>query len=175
MDKNVRTLFTEYNYSDEDMLEVLLEELDIDDISDDSISEARQRFIEQDWDDFKWEINNFIKDKDNFIICEANLGLWDGRQLCYKIIRSKELSSFLSSNSDSYIYIYDETGEFIVREIHHDGTNYIKYRFINEDKLPKKYDDISVIKGRNYHEDMQKIFDKYSKKLNFANEVYGKI
>lgn len=72
------------------------------------------------------------------IIAIADLGLWDGRRQAYKIIPSGKLSDCLVSNEGYAEFFVDENNEFALREIHHDGTNYIVYRKFRAGLSPKK-------------------------------------
>lgn len=69
---------------------------------------------------------------DGRILVIADLGLWDGRHQGYKIVSSK-LSNALRTDCD-YAEWYVEDNDLQSKQIHHDGTNYMMYREIKEDR-----------------------------------------
>lgn len=69
---------------------------------------------------------------DNDILAIADLGLWNGRTSGYKIL-SDNLNNILNVNGD-VIEVYAENGNIRAKATHHDGTNYILFRKIREDR-----------------------------------------
>lgn len=65
------------------------------------------------------------------IIAIADLGLWDGRVMGYKLLGSK-LSEVFYSDCD-YATWGTDSYDFVGREIHHDGTNHYTYRVLKEE------------------------------------------
>lgn len=62
------------------------------------------------------------------ILVIANLGLWNGRHGSYRIISNATLADCLDYRYDSAEWYVTQNGEFMSRQIHHDGTNYYTYR-----------------------------------------------
>ena len=60
------------------------------------------------------------------IIAIADIGRWNGRVNGYKEFES--ITDCLYSNCDYVTWYIDEEGEFCCRAVHHDGTNYYRYR-----------------------------------------------
>jgi hypothetical protein len=63
------------------------------------------------------------------IVVIADLGLWDGRRIAYKIL-DKDASSIIN-DIDYYEYPEIEmnnNNELYATDIHHDGTNYYRFR-----------------------------------------------
>lgn len=69
---------------------------------------------------------------DNDILAIADLGLWNGRTSGYKIL-SDNLNNILNVNGD-VIEVYAENGNIRAKATHHDGTNYILFRKIRDDR-----------------------------------------
>lgn len=69
---------------------------------------------------------------DNDILAIADLGLWNGRTTGYKIL-SNNLNNVLNVNGD-VIEVYAENGNIRAKATHHDGTNYILFRKIRDDR-----------------------------------------
>ena len=69
-----------------------------------------------------------IKVSDNIIVI-ADLGLWDGRRTAYKIL-DKDATSIISGiNYYEYPEIeINENNELYATDVHHDGTNYYRFR-----------------------------------------------
>lgn len=65
---------------------------------------------------------------DEPILCIADLGLWNGRKLGYKVIQSGNIRDCLCAIGDYTEWYVDNSGNFRCTDIHHDGTNYYEYR-----------------------------------------------
>ena len=62
------------------------------------------------------------------ILVIANLGLWDGRYIGYRIIESGCLKECMYSDLDGVTWYVDGKGDFRMDGYHHDGCNYYLYR-----------------------------------------------
>ena len=62
------------------------------------------------------------------ILVLANLGLWDGRHRGFGEIKSGNIKDCMETDYEYAEWYVDENGEFASRQIHHDGTNYYRYR-----------------------------------------------
>lgn len=78
------------------------------------------------------EIDNLSMRLDGRILAIADLGLWNGRRQGYKIM-GRNLNDIFCTNSE-LVEWFTEDGDLKSKQIHHDGTNYITYRMIKEDK-----------------------------------------
>lgn len=89
--------------------------------------------------DLMYQINNDYLDDERAnlniqlsqpILVIASLGLWDGRRIGYREIKSGKISDCLySGRDDMYVTWYvDELGDLRCEAIHHDGTNHYTYR-----------------------------------------------
>jgi len=68
---------------------------------------------------------------ENRIITIADLGLWNGRKIGYKLTDKRNVNECLSIYDDcDYAEIYCDRYDVRSKQIHHDGTNYYLYREI---------------------------------------------
>lgn len=65
------------------------------------------------------------------LVC-ADLGLWDGRKIGYRMIGSGNLKDCLSNSCDYNEWFVDKRGDFCCTAVHHDGTNHYLYRAVKE-------------------------------------------
>lgn len=82
-------------------------------------------YIEDEMDNLNIELNGRI-------LVLADLGLWNGRRQGYKVIHGN-LSEIFDTGCD-FVEWFVEDGELRSRQVHHDGTNHLVYREINEDR-----------------------------------------
>ena len=65
----------------------------------------------------------------NEIVIIANLGLWDGHHMAYKLLHSENIADCLSGTCGDYVtWFVDDRGDLNCRDCHHDGTNLYLYR-----------------------------------------------
>lgn len=88
------------------------------------------------------EYANLDRDLPGVIVAFADLGLWYGRRKGYRVLGSK-LNSILHY-CESHNEWYLEDGEVWSRNDHHDGTNYVNYRFLPVEQTDALDDDISL-------------------------------
>lgn len=92
------------------------------------------------WNYINEELNNRIDDErmnldvptDGRILVIADLGLWNGRRQGCKIIDGNVKNIF--DISEDYNEYYSDGYNIRAYCVHHDGTNYIEYRVIREDR-----------------------------------------
>ena len=84
-----------------------------------------------------YEINNdYLDDErvnlniqlDGPILVIGDLGLWNGRRMGYKEIKSGNIRDCLYSDTDYSTWYVDRLGDLRCDSIHHDGTNHYLYR-----------------------------------------------
>ena len=98
------------------------------------------------------------------IIAIADVGLWNGRVQGYRIL-GKNVNEIFQIHED-YNEYYSDGHNIKATCIHHDGTNYIEYRVIREDKnIDNLFDGTEITRKRlNY----------YTKSLlPYVKKVYG--
>ena len=76
---------------------------------------------------------NLDKVLDGRILVIGDLGRWNGRVSGYKIIDSQNVKDILYSDCD-YCEWYSDGYNIRSTQHHHDGTNYLLYRVIREDR-----------------------------------------
>lgn len=106
------------------------------------------------------------------ILVIADLGLWYGRRTGYREIESGNIRDCLYSNTDYTTWYVDKDGEFCCEAIHHDGTNYYRYRAYKDGVTDKQIDDL---KEKLYcGTATEKDIDKVTRRLgNDIGQVYG--
>ena len=63
------------------------------------------------------------------IIIIADLGLWNGRKMAYKLLRKTNIADCLAGTCGDYVtWFVDDRGDLCCRDKHHDGTNMYLYR-----------------------------------------------
>lgn len=113
-------------------------------------------------------LDNLDYELKNNIIVIADLGLWDRRvKTAYKWIGSN-LKNILYSDCD-YIKIYIKNNNIRSTQIHHDGTNYLLFRELKDNK----YRDI--LENKLYNGSItSKDISRYTKSLvPYIKEIYG--
>jgi hypothetical protein len=138
----------------------------VEDISDEAVWDYISHSVENWYDDERLNLNQEL---DNFVICIADLGLWNGRRSAYKLL-GKNLNSILYNTGDSY-EVYVEDGEVMARDSHHDGTNYYNWRVLKSGLSNVKVNDLldSIVEG-----DAEEKIRKYTKSLApYVKRIYG--
>lgn len=121
-------------------------------------------------------LSNYIDDErmnldivtDGRILAIADLGLWNGRRQGYKVLGCNVNNIFnVSEDHNEY---YSDGHNIKATCIHHDGTNFIEYRVIREDKnITNLLNDILYGK-----EITRKQLNYYTKSLApYVHKVYG--
>ena len=78
------------------------------------------------FDDERSMININVGDE---IMIIANLGLWDGNHMAYKLLHSANIRDCMSGTVGDYVtWFVDDRGDLMCRDCHHDGTNLYLYR-----------------------------------------------
>lgn len=80
-------------------------------------------------EDERENLNQFV---DGRILVIADLGLWNGRRQGYKIL-SNNIKDILYTDSDCVEW-YSNDKDIRATMVHHDGTNFLTYRVIKEDR-----------------------------------------
>lgn len=114
-----------------DMMEYVEETYgdDRDNVSEDDV----WHFIHSELDfQLECERKNLNQQTDGRIIAIADIGRWNGRVNGYKIIDAN-VKEILYSGAD-YTSWYGDGHNIISIQHHHDGTNYVEYRVIREDR-----------------------------------------
>lgn len=118
---------------------------------------------------FSDEMANLNQKIDGRILAIADLGLWNGRRMGYKILTRNINSIFSINGYDSFELFGDGRN---IRGIyhHHDGTNYIEFRVIKEDK------NIDNLLNKLYNQQVvsRAMINTYTKSLYpYVAKIYG--
>lgn len=130
-----RIIWSNINYDFDEWKEQLIQyqkENDYDDpedVSDDDVWAFRDESLSNWLDD---EYANLTINTDGRVIAIADLGLWNGRRQGYKILNS--MVSEIFKVSEDYNEYYSDGYNIKATCTHHDGTNFIEYRVIREDR-----------------------------------------
>ena len=160
-------------YSDEDIKEMALECGWVDEdeeITEQMIWDWRYQINQDDWDDTKYELEKFFKDK--VVGFFGTVGTWHGRFAGGRIGEFWE-TYYKAIKDCDYIQIEDKNGHMYLRCSHHDGTNFFEIKEITE-------------RGQQYLENWKygcddrtteycfnQISKRYSRLPRFAKTVYG--
>lgn len=110
--------------------------LDLDDWRDD-LKEEYPNATENEMLYKMYEINSDYLDDERYnldiqlpqeILVIGDLGLWNGRVMGYKEIKSGNIKDCLYSEADMNEWYVDKNGDLRCTAIHHDGTNHYLYR-----------------------------------------------
>ena len=117
------------------------------------------------------ERQNLDIELENEIIAIADLGLWNGRVMGYKLMNSNNISECLQSDYEPTWYV-DENNDFRCDDHHHDGKNYILYREFRSgisDRQKENFID-KIYNGKATEKDIE----KYTKKIgDRISKIYG--
>lgn len=130
-------------------------DLDYDDWKDDLLDEYPE-LSERERMELMYEINgDYLDDERNNldiqlsqpILVIADLGLWYGKRMGYKEIKSGNIRDCLYSDTDYSTWYVDQLGDLRCDAIHHDGTNHYLYRVYKDDV---KETQINNLLAKNY-------------------------
>ena len=138
------------------------------DITDDMIYEEKSELENLYFDD---EMENLNLRLDGRILAIADMGLWNGRHQGYKIGKNN-LNEVMTLGNEYMIEIFQDEHDIKKISSHHDGTNFITFREIREDRdIDKLLSDIY-----NGKEISRQKLSYYTKSLNgYVDEIYGKV
>lgn len=123
MNDNRHIIWSNYDLNYEDWKEYL--ESEYPDLSDDERLSLMYEINGDYLDDERANLNIQLSRP---IIVIGDLGLWYGRRMGYKEIKSGNISDCLYSDTDYSTWYVDKLGDLRCKAIHHDGTNHYLYR-----------------------------------------------
>lgn len=122
-----------------------------------------------DWS-FEEELKNLDVETDGDIIAIANMGLWHGRRLGYKILDKNNLKEVLCCGNKDYNHLYYDGFNVYKKAIHHDGTNHIMFREVRPDVNIEKLCDMIY----NNEVISRATLNKYTRSLRrYVKKIYG--
>ena len=106
------------------------------------------------------------------ILVIGDLGLWNGRRMGYKEVESGNIKDCLFSDTDFTTLYVDKDGDLRCEAIHHDGTNYYRYRVYKADATEEQIEDLKdkLYYGRATEEDILAVTDRLGDEI---GRVYG--
>lgn len=123
MNDNRHIIWSNYDLNYEDWKEYL--ESEYPDLSDDERLSLMYEINGDYLDDERANLNIQLSRP---IIVIGDLGLWYGRRMGYKEIKSGNISDCLYSDTDYSTWYVDKLGDLRCKAIRHDGTNHYLYR-----------------------------------------------
>lgn len=132
-------------------------------------------------DEFDTEME-FVKEymgrHDGPFVMYGTIGLWDGAaRTGGRIIRNfDEFGDAIRPRYPHELYIYDEDGDLHIIIGHHDGTHHMVMRELSK-RGAEYYDRHASYSGYLDSDEFTRIATQkgYTKRMNFADEMYGKI
>lgn len=106
------------------------------------------------------------------IIVIGDLGRWNGRVTGYKDIDSGNIQDCLYSDRDYNTWYVDEQGDLRCEAIHHDGTDYYRYRVFKPTATEEQMEDLrdKIYYGRATEEDITSVTDRLG---DVVGRIYG--
>lgn len=173
---NKHIVWSNYNLNLDDWMEGIKENLDINEV--DYSGQSREQF-----EDMMWETNNeyFHDEQANLniptegrIIAIADLGLWNGRRMGYKLKDEKNIRACLSFDADCGYgeWWVDSHNNLRSRQSHHDGTHFILYREVKPEITSDQLDNFcwKLYNGKATSKDITKYTRAIGKRV---KNIYG--
>lgn len=173
---NKHIIWSNYNLNLEDWIEGIKENLDIYEI--DYSEWSREQFEEEMWktnnEYFHYEQINLHIPTEGRIIAIADLGLWNGRRMGYKLKDEKNIRACLSFDADCEYgeWWVDSHNNLRSRQSHHDGTNFLLYREVKPEVSSDQLDNFcwKIYQGIATARDITKYTRSLGKRV---KDVYG--
>lgn len=173
---NKHIVWSNYNLNLEDWIEGIKENLDIYEI--DYSEWSREQFEEEMWktnnEYFHYEQINLHIPTEGRIIAIADLDLWNGRRMGYKLKDEKNIRACLSFDADCEYgeWWVDSHNNLRSRQSHHDGTNFLLYREVKPETTSDQLDNLcwKIYQGIATARDITKYTRSLGKRV---KDVYG--
>lgn len=173
---NKHIVWSNYNLNLEDWIEGIKENLDIYEI--DYSEWSREQFEEEMWktnnEYFHYEQINLHIPTEGRIIAIADLGLWNGRRMGYKLKDEKNIRACLSFDADCEYgeWWVDSHNNLRSRQSHHDGTNFLLYREVKPETTSDQLDNLcwKIYQGKATSKDITRYTRSLGKRV---KDVYG--
>lgn len=124
-----------------------------------SESEREELMYEINGDYLDDERNNLDIQLSQSILVVVDLGLWNGRFMGYKEIKSGNIRDCLYSDTDYSTWYVDQLGDLRCDAIHHDGTNHYLYRVYKDGATETQIDNLlaKIYEGRATRKDITRL------------------
>lgn len=174
MEKNKRIIWSNRNLDIDDWREDYKEYLEANEMDGDPNDEQAlyEWMVETNAEYLSDERCNLDIQLSTEIFVIADLGLWDGRHLAYGEIKSGNIKDCLYLNHDYSTWYVDEKGDLILEDVHHDGTNYPRYRAYRPDATEEAINELKdkIYDGTVTEEDIQAVTYRLGDEI---GKVYG--
>lgn len=173
---NPHIIWSNYNLNLEDWIEDIKENLDINGIDHSNWSESMfyQEMVNLNDMYFEDEKCNLDIPTEGRIIEIADLGLWNGRRMGYKLKDEKNIRACLSFDADCDYgeWWVDSHNNLRSKQNHHDGTNYTLYREVKPEITSDQLDNFcwKLYRGKATSKDITKYTRAIGKQV---RNVYG--
>lgn len=130
MNEDKHIIWSNYNLNLDDWREDMKEQLEINGVNTDEITEDRlyEEMIDTNNAYLEDERLNLNVQLSRPILRVADIGRWDGRYSGYGEISSGNIADCLYSELDYSTWYVDKLGDLRCDSVHHDGTNHYLYR-----------------------------------------------
>lgn len=157
------------------------EDLTLESFFGDELEELQEEYTRDELYDMMYDLNNDYLDDERMnlniqlsqpIIAIADLGLWNGRRMGYKIIKSGNIRDCLYSDEDFVTWYVDKRGDFACKGIHHDGTNHIIYRVFKDEATETQRENLleKIYSGKATRKDITRVTRRLGDEI---AKVYG--
>lgn len=141
------TIFTDCDFEAvdvyrDDYIEMILDREPDRDAADISDGELWAEYYATQELNFEDEQINLDIDLPGDVIALADLGLWYGRRVGYKIL-GDNLTDIFKIVEDYNTWTVDEYGNLKGKHVHHDGTNYVNYRMLRPELTDEQIDNFT--------------------------------
>ena len=120
-------------------------------------------------DDERYNLNIQLPQE---ILVIADLGLWNGRVMGYKEIKSGNIKDCLYSEADMNEWYVDKNGDLRCTAIHHDGTNHYLYRTFKSNVTDTQKENLlyKIYEGKATRQDITRLTSRLGDEI---GKVYG--
>ena len=169
----IRHIWQNYDLDLEDWKEGLLENREINglptDVDDDTLREEMYELNANYLDDERMNLN--IKTEGR-IVCIADIGLWNGRRLGYKLYGHNIRECLMFFSDCDYADFYVDRYDFRCKQTHHDASTYAVFRELKPNLSSDQADNFlwKIYNGKA----TQKDITRYTRSLApYIKKVYG--
>ena len=170
MNNTKHTIYDNYDIYSDEMKAYAKETLEINEVENITEEMISQECEESDRMFFEDERSELKKHNEGELVAIADVGRWNGRFSGYKIVSC--IADTLYSNCDYESLYVDSNGDLRKEESHHDGSNFILYRYWKSGLTENQKENFlsKIYNG----ECTQKDITRYTRKAGLAiAEVYG--
>lgn len=169
----IRHIWQNYDLNLEDWKEGLLENRELNelptDVDDDTLREEMYELNNNYLDDERMNLN--IKTEGR-IVCIADVGLWNGRRLGYKLYGNNIRECLEFFGSCDYADFYVDRYDFRCKQTHHDASTYAVFRELKPNLSSNQVDNFlwKIYNGKATQKDITRYTNSLKERI---KKVYG--